>query len=290
MGRELDRQSSMLLGFDIGKFNFGMGTASGLGQVAFHPIVTIKGLASAGGRGIKYLWNNPSQRQVVTDLVNAGSGYINNKMAHIEQVRSTRGENAALTETVAMWTEGWLNGASLISPGAFVKGSSVAAKVSRADELAGFARVPVAAESAALRSEAASNIWSGRRILAETRPDLSIAERNGIIRAFDLPSFRVETLTGRASEFRYFDGLPNGAGLPGRWSTSQWIASPSDRIRLLALPNNQATRAATVTLQPGTTVFRGTVAPQLQYGPNLTGGALQTYSAAGPRAVFGEIP
>lgn len=66
-----------------------------------------------------------------------------------------------------------------------------------------------------------------------------------------------------------------------------WTA---ERISNLALPTNQTTRAASVTLQPGSTVFQGTVAPQLNFGPNLTGGAAQTYNALGPRAIFKELP
>lgn len=115
-------------------------------------------------------------------------------------------------------------------------------------------------------------------------------ERNEIIKAFELESFRVKTLSSPINEFRYFDGLPGGANLNGRWSTSQWFDTPTERITKLALPNNQATRAATVTLQPGTTVFQGTVAPQFRFSPNLSGGGLQTYNAMGPRAVIKEIP
>jgi hypothetical protein len=76
----------------------------------------------------------------------------------------------------------------------------------------------------------------------------------------------------------------------GRWSTPQWFETPAERISNLALPNNQATRAASVTLQPGTTVFQGIVAPQLNFGQNLTGGAAQTYNAVGPRAIIKELP
>ncbi|ROH83778.1 hypothetical protein ED236_12250 [Pseudomethylobacillus aquaticus] len=144
------------------------------------------------------------------------------------------------------------------------------------------------ANSAAIRLEAASNVWQARKILAETRPDLTITERNQIIKAFDLETFRVNTLTSPTIEFRFFDGV--NAGLNGRWSTPQWLSTPTERVTTLALPNNQATRAATVTLQPGSTVFQGTVAPQLRYGPNLTGGGMQTYNAAGPRAVIKEVP
>lgn len=144
--------------------------------------------------------------------------------------------------------------------------------------------------SAAARSEAAANIREARQILAETRPDLPVGERNQIIRAFELETFRVERLTAPTSEFRYFDGLDGGAGLAGRWSTSEWLSSPADRISRLALPGNQATRAAEVILQPGTTVFRGTVAPQPRFGPHLVGGSPQSYNAAGPYAVFREIP
>jgi len=146
------------------------------------------------------------------------------------------------------------------------------------------------AANAAARTEAASNIWQARSILAETRPDLTIVERNQIIKAFDPQSFRVNTLTSPANEFRYFDGLPDGAGLNGRWSTSQWFETPADRISNLALPNNQATQAATVTLQPGTTVFQGTVSSQFGFGSNLTGGGLQTYNAMGPWALIKAIP
>jgi hypothetical protein len=103
-----------------------------------------------------------------------------------------------------------------------------------------------------------------------------------------LETFRVRTLTSPLAEFRYFDGLPGGAGLNGRWSTSSWIDAPAERISSLALPNNQATRAANVTLQSGTTVFEGVVAPQLKFGQNLTGGAPQKYNASGPRAVIVE--
>lgn len=141
-----------------------------------------------------------------------------------------------------------------------------------------------------MRSEAATNIWQARNILADTRPDLTIAERNQIIKAFDLESFRVNTLSSPLTEFRYFDGLEGGAGLNGRWSTQQWLETPEERISILALPNNQATRAASVTLQPGTTVFQGGVAPQLRYGLNLTGGGAQTYNAIGPWAVIKELP
>ena len=147
----------------------------------------------------------------------------------------------------------------------------------------------LAARSSAARAEAATNIWQARSILRETRPDLTVTERNQIIKAFDLESFRVNTITSPTTEFRYFDGLEGGAGLNGRWSTSQWLETNTERISNLALPNNQATRAATVTLQPGTTVFQGTVAPQLRFGPNLTGGAAQTYNAMGPRAIIEEL-
>ena len=144
--------------------------------------------------------------------------------------------------------------------------------------------------SAAIRAEAASNIWQARKILAETLPDKTIAERNGIIKAFELESFRVNTTTSPINEFRYFDGLPGGANINGRWSTYQWFETPAERITNLALPNNQATRAATVTIQPGTTVFRGIVAPQYKFSPDLIGGGFQSYNAIGPRAVIKEIP
>lgn len=137
-------------------------------------------------------------------------------------------------------------------------------------------------------AEAASNIWNARRILAETRPDLTQGERNSIIKAFELQSFRVEALSARSTEFRYFDGV--NAGLSGRWSTSQWIAGPADRIGRLALPENLATRAATVKFETGAVVFKGGVAPQLRKGPNLTGGGIQTYFATGPRPTFKELP
>lgn len=117
----------------------------------------------------------------------------------------------------------------------------------------------------ALRSEAASNIREARSILREARSDLTVTERNNIIKAFELETFRVRTPDTELTEFRYFDGLDDGAGLNGRWSTPNWIDSPEDRISILVLPNNQATRAATVKLQPGTTVFQGTVAPQLKF-------------------------
>jgi len=42
-------------------------------------------------------------------------------------------------------------------------------------------------------------------------------------------------------------------------------------------------------LQSGTTVFEGTAAPQLKFGPNLTGGGFQRFNAGGPRAIFEEI-
>ncbi|MCU7850480.1 MAG: hypothetical protein KZQ89_21385 [Candidatus Thiodiazotropha sp. (ex Lucinoma kastoroae)] len=144
--------------------------------------------------------------------------------------------------------------------------------------------------NSALRAEAAANVRQARDILRETRPDLTVAERNQIVKAFDLESFRVNTISSPVTEFRYFDGLESGTGLNGRWSTSQWFGTPAERISNLALPNNQATRAATVTLQSGTTIFQGKVAPQLKYGPNLTGGAPQTYNAIGPRAVIEELP
>lgn len=143
--------------------------------------------------------------------------------------------------------------------------------------------------SSVLRSEAASNIREARSILRETRPDLTVTERNNIIKSFELETFRVKTLDAELTEFRYFDGLDDGAGLNGRWSTSNWIDNPGDRISILALPNNQATRAATVKLQPGTTVFQGTVAPQLKFGPNLTGGGSQSFNVLGPRAIIEEI-
>ena len=143
--------------------------------------------------------------------------------------------------------------------------------------------------SSVMRAEAASNIREGRTILRETRPDLTLAERNQIIKAFELESFRVKTLNTELTEFRYFDGLKDGAGLSGRWSTSNWIKYPKDRISILALPNNQATRAASVKLQSGTTVFQGTVAPQLNFGSNLTGGGSQSFNVLGPRAVIEEI-
>jgi hypothetical protein len=139
------------------------------------------------------------------------------------------------------------------------------------------------------RREAASSIWEARRILAETRPALPTSDRNASIKAFDLESFRVERLREPVFQLRYFDGLPGGAQRSGRWSSSEWIDSPADRISRLALPNNQATRAAGATFMPGTTVFHGLTAPQLQYGPNLTGGASQMYRATGQTPLFREI-
>ena len=86
------------------------------------------------------------------------------------------------------------------------------------------------------------------------------------------------------SGFRYYDGV--NAELGGRWSTSEWIGNPSDRISLLALPNNAATNVVNVTLLPGSKIFSGTVAPQLQFGSNLSGGGPQWYQASGPRAII----
>lgn len=80
-----------------------------------------------------------------------------------------------------------------------------------------------ASSKASMRSEAASNIWQQRNILADTRPDLTIAERNQIIKAFDLESFRVNTLSSPVNEFRYFDGLDGGVGQNGRRATPQWF-------------------------------------------------------------------
>jgi hypothetical protein len=146
--------------------------------------------------------------------------------------------------------------------------------------------------TAAMRSEAAANIWEARQILRETQPNVSIERRNGLIKSFELETFRVRTIDSDLSEFRYFDGLPgpDGAAMGGRWSTPQWIESPAERISILALPSNQATRAASVTYQSGTTLFQGAVAPQLKFGPSLTGGGLQTYNAVGPRAITRELP
>ncbi|MBZ2190595.1 hypothetical protein K8B33_15925 [Alcanivorax sp. JB21] len=142
--------------------------------------------------------------------------------------------------------------------------------------------------TAAIRAEAAANVRQGRQILREARPDLPVSERNQLIRAFDLETFRVNTLAQELTEFRYFDGV--NAQLGGRWSTSEWLSTPQSRIERLALPNNNATQAATVRLQPGTTVFQGRVAPQTQYGSHLTGGADQTYNVLGPRAIIEELP
>ncbi|MBA4079234.1 MAG: hypothetical protein C0508_29670 [Cyanobacteria bacterium PR.023] len=131
-----------------------------------------------------------------------------------------------------------------------------------------------------------------RGILRQTQPEVPVEIRNGWIKNFELETFRAKTIDSELTEFRYFDGLPgpSGAAMGGRWSTPQWIESPADRISLLALPSNQATRAASVTYQPGTTLFQGVVAPQLRYGPNLNGGGLQTFNAVGSRAVIRELP
>ena len=180
------------------------------------------------------------------------------------------------------------------SVGRLVVGRAASGEPALADNIAMRATSAGSADNMALssaaRNEAASKIWQARQILADTRPDLTIAERNQIIKAFDLESFRITIINSPVTEFRYFDGLDGGAGLYGRWSTPQWLNLPEDRISILALPNNQATRAATVTLQPGTTVFQGTVAPQFKFGPNLMGGGQQTYNALGPWAVIKELP
>ena len=140
---------------------------------------------------------------------------------------------------------------------------------------------------AAERTTAAKHIWEARRILAETRPDLSIIDRNAIIKGFDLPTFRVKTVSSELGGFRYYDGV--NAQMGGRWSTPQWLARPSERISVLALPNNAATSAASVRLLPGSTIFEGAVAPQLRFGPNLTGGGWQWYQASGPLAVITPV-
>ncbi len=70
------------------------------------------------------------------------------------------------------------------------------------------------------------------------RSDLTISERNQIIKAFDLEKFRVNNVFSPLTEFRYFDGLPDGAGFNGRWLTSQWLEAPVERISILASPNN----------------------------------------------------
>jgi hypothetical protein len=138
------------------------------------------------------------------------------------------------------------------------------------------------------RAQAATNVRNARNVLRDARADLTATERNQIIKAFDLQTLKVQKLNSTLTEYRYYDGV--GAQMGGRWSTPQWLVTPEERISQLALPNNQATKAAIVELQPGTVVFQGRVAPQLNFGSNLLGGGAQSFNVSGPRAVIREYP
>ena len=123
------------------------------------------------------------------------------------------------------------------------------------------------------RNRATANIRSARAMLREA--GLPQASINEVIRSFKLDTFRVQERWFGRSEYRYFDDIH--AKLDGRYATPEFILDPADRIVKLSLPNNAATRAGTVYIPRGTSVFEGIVAPQYIFGPKLVGGAPQTF-------------
>lgn len=131
----------------------------------------------------------------------------------------------------------------------------------------------VATNSAAMRSEAAANIIEARNILRDAGVPRSA--RNEIIQSFDLETFRVQRLDADMTAYRLFDD--SNAILPGRYVSTDFFASQTDRIQNFALMKNAATRLGEVNVPQGSVVFTGKVAAQPTYSTGLTGGANQTF-------------
>jgi hypothetical protein len=140
--------------------------------------------------------------------------------------------------------------------------------------------------ASAIRSEAAANIREARNMLRDA--GVPLQTRNEIIRSFELESFRVERVASERSALRVFDDF--NARLEGRFVSTDFFASQTDRIQNFSLMKNSATRLGEVTIPEGSVVFTGRVAPQPMYGLGLTGGANQIF-LTGPlsRYRFGEV-
>ena len=137
------------------------------------------------------------------------------------------------------------------------------------------------------RSIAAKHIKEGRKLLKETLHNLNQVERNQIIHAFVHDSFRVRHVKKPIVDYRYYDDVQ--AKVYGRWTTPIWIDSPVERISLLALPENMATKSIKATHNSGSIIFEGIVAPQLQKGENLIGGLSQRMYVKGPKITFDQM-
>lgn len=145
----------------------------------------------------------------------------------------------------------------------------------------------VVPNSAAIRSEAAANIREARNLLRES--GVPLHDRNQIIKSFDLETFRIERVSAPRTEYRVFDDF--SARLEGRYVSSDFFGSQTDRIVNFALPNNAATRLGQVTIPEGSLVFTGRVAPQFNFGSGFVGGANQTFLMEPLRNYnFVEIP
>ena len=99
--------------------------------------------------------------------------------------------------------------------------------------------------------------------------------RREIIQSFDLETFRVQRLDADMTAYRLFDD--SNAILPGRYVSTDFFASQTDRIQNFALMKNAATRLGEVNVPQGSVVFTGKVAAQPTYSTGLTGGANQTF-------------
>jgi hypothetical protein len=112
-----------------------------------------------------------------------------------------------------------------------------------------------------------------RNILRES--GVTVRDRNEIIRSFELESFRVQRASVGSTAYRLFDDA--SAALPGRYASTDFIATQTDRIQNFALMKNSATRLGEVTIPQGSIMFTGKVAAQPSYSSGLTGGANQIF-------------
>jgi len=120
-----------------------------------------------------------------------------------------------------------------------------------------------------VRTIAAAHVREARNLLRDS--GLNAADRNDVLRSFDLETFRVEHVVEQKQIYRAFDDFD--AKMFGRYTSENLLENQTRRIVDFALPNNSATRLAIVEVPQGATIFSGRVAQQF----GLRGGAQQTF-------------
>ena len=130
---------------------------------------------------------------------------------------------------------------------------------------------------------------AGRNIFrdGEIRARAYLNERGGltnnqvddIINSFEIGTIQIRKAGAHEYGIRYFDVLEgyNGATAKGQYLNNTF--TPLTNRANLALPSswNKAYYIQQWQIKPGTIILTGKVGPQLDFGPQYVGGAVQTY-------------